>query len=87
MFRYKIATDTTWFNLYSDLDSENFCKIIFDHHNHTYLVDILEVHENNQQVRMRIHMPDGELIEGWQMIWWVELHHVENVFDGRFNAA
>ena len=87
MIRYKIATCVKWLNLDSDLTSKNLREVIFDHRKHIYFVDILEVHKNGQQARMRIHMPNGELIEGWQMMWWVMLHHVGNLFDGRFNAA
>lgn len=81
MIRYKIRKDRTCFYLAKDCECE---QIIFDHDRHIYFVDILE--KKDQLCKMRIYMPDGRLIEGWQLIWDVELHHIGDVFDGRFNT-
>ena len=48
-----------------------------------YFVDILEVNEH--MCKMKIYMPDGNDVVGWQRVDFISLHFVENPFDGRYN--
>lgn len=54
---------------------------------HTYFLNIIDASTVDPHfVKMRIFMHDGSVVEGWQFLDFVQLHHVGNVFDGRFNV-
>jgi phage anti-repressor protein len=52
--------------------------------NQIYFVDILERYK--AWAKLHIYMPDGTFREGWQSIYYVMLHEVGDIFDGRFNT-
>ncbi len=77
---------------------ESYGKVKFDHlyddgfgdapHGHVYFLDIVQFGRDNRRiVKIRIYMPDGSTVEGWQGIDFVVLHIDGNVFDGRFNTS
>jgi hypothetical protein len=82
MIRYKIAPDVTHLGILKEDGSTQ--NVWFDHNKHVYFVDILENDEAYLK-KIRIYMPDGNDIVGGQSCDWITLHHVGNVYDGRFN--
>jgi hypothetical protein len=89
-FRYKIGNITvlslikghpsTWVDVGFLCENDK----IYLHSSQIYFVDILERYKD--WAKIKIIMPDGTFREGWQSIYYIELHHMEDVFDGRFNG-
>ena len=51
-------------------------------------VNILEWRKDLLALRVKLFLPDGEVMEGWIGTgWWppVKLHNFDELFDGRFN--
>jgi len=66
------------------------CKehhVFFHTHQGEYFLNILEVCADNEMYRkVKIFIPDGSIEEGWIYVDAIRLHHVGDVFDGRFNT-
>ena len=87
MIRYKIAKDVPYLKLLMVDGTRQ--EVSFDHdHENIYFVDILENLPNKSEMhQLRIYMPDGNDIVGKQYLDWITLHHVGDIFDGRFNRV
>lgn len=67
--------------------NETRIPIVFNHYNHIYFVDLLDEYDRyGCYVQMRISMPDGTELIGWQSKDFVVLHHEGDAFDGRYNS-
>lgn len=101
--RYKVDPSVRSYNLvtydYSIAGKrpEDYINVKFDHQyddgsgsgpRHVYFLDIVQFgRDSNRIVKVRIYMPDGSTVEGWQGIDSVMLHIDGNAFDGRFNTS
>lgn len=86
--RYRIASDISHLGMsfcdrYEDISKTKSEQVLFNP-DVIYFVDILEVHDRT--AKLKIYMPDGRLVVGWQSLDWIQLHHVDDPFDGRFNS-
>lgn len=90
MIRYKISKDINSINLWKEWPPHNShgeqIHIRFDHYRYVYLCDIVEINDKWKMSKIKIFMPNGEIVIGWQAPMWIELHHSGNMFDGRFNS-
>jgi hypothetical protein len=85
--RYKISKGVNQLSLQKNypFEEEEPIPVCFDE-TYNYFVDILE--SFGPYCKMRIYMPDGNIVEGWQLRkWWLSLHYFGDVFDGRFNVG
>ena len=87
--RYKISPDVNCFNLILKIGEANYTTVKFEHKHsyggYLYFVDIIKTHRDGF-ILMKIFMPDGKILQGYQSIDWLCLHNTENLFDGRFNS-
>jgi hypothetical protein len=85
MVRYKLTKDNKY--VYLTEDSKDSSTRIETHAvDFQYFVDILWDTKNFHLIRARVFMPKGEIINGFVLRDYVELHNKEELFDGRFNS-
>jgi hypothetical protein len=57
------------------------------HKNEHRFIDILGYHSKTDRLlRVKVHFPNGDIFEGCVSLDFVSLHHVDELFDGRFNS-
>jgi len=94
MIRYKINPQIKRMDLINMVpDKKNHDKMVseltnveFDHLCYIYFCDILETKGNYGVLKLKIQMPKGEALIGWQSSSVVVFHKADELMDGRFNS-
>ncbi len=66
-------------------------KVNFDHEHHIYFCDVLEHSPSYGVLKLKIFMPDGSEVIGWQSCVVIDLYNYYcrdgELKDGRFNSV
>jgi hypothetical protein len=81
--RYKINEDINSLGLLEEKDGDRIVTWTREQKGPCF-VDILE--SDKPWVKLKIYLTNGDVLIGWQHNFFLSIHHIGNVWDGRYNA-